>query len=86
MAVGSALIGLSDPPNDLVEVIERFGCGVNVRPDDLAGLVSAIKQLHDDRDYLMFCKNASRNAAVRNFNRNTNTQHFVDVILSSSSE
>jgi colanic acid biosynthesis glycosyl transferase WcaI len=80
MAVGAALIGLSQPPNDLSAVIEQYECGVNVTLDDLEGFVAALRRFLIDRAYLEACRQASRDAAVRYFSREVNTRRFSELI------
>ncbi len=82
MAVGSALIGISQPPNDLSDIIEKYGCGVNIVPDDLDGFVAAILRFQKERDYLVRCQTAARKAAVRHFSRMVNSQRLAQLIMS----
>jgi glycosyltransferase involved in cell wall biosynthesis len=80
MAVGSALIGLSRPPNDLADVIEESGCGINIEPGDLNGLIHAINNFVEDGSYLHQCKLAARKVAVQKYARSVNSGMFANVI------
>lgn len=82
MAVGSALIGISHPPNDLTEVIEQYGCGVNVLPGDVEGLVAALQRFLADEDYLRAARRKARDAAVQHFSRAMNTKRFLGLVQS----
>lgn len=82
MAVGSALLGISSPPNDLVEVIESCECGINVVPGDISSLIRAIHRFYSDRIYLNTCKTNARKAAEKYYSRKTNTNLFAEVISS----
>ena len=84
MAVGSALVGISQPPNDLAELIEESGCGVNVEPGDVDGLVAALRRLAGDVDYRNACRQAARKVAVERFSRALNTRHLLDLLQSVS--
>ncbi len=48
LAAGSALLAISPPGTELVDLVEELGCGLHVRPRDVEGLVEAIRKLHDD--------------------------------------
>jgi glycosyltransferase involved in cell wall biosynthesis len=73
MAVGSALLGLGD-------VIARYDCGVNVEPDDVDGVVAALKRFQFDRDYLHNCRKNARDAAVKHFSRTRITDKFCKLL------
>ena len=34
MATGNAILGISQPPNDLADTVARHGCGANFDPAD----------------------------------------------------
>lgn len=80
MAVGAAILGISYPPNDLAATIEENECGINVKPDDLEGAVTALKRFADDPPLLQKCKNNSRRVAVEKFCRKANTAKLITLI------
>lgn len=80
MAVGSALIGLSRPPNDLAHVIEESGCGINIEPGDLSGLIHVIVKFAENRAWLNQCKVAARKAAIQKYARSVNSGIFVNFL------
>lgn len=82
MAVGSAILGLSYPPNDLADIIEDYQCGVNIAPDDLDGLVDTLKRFKTDSEYLRRCQRNARRAAEAHFSRDGNTKLFAQLIKS----
>lgn len=82
MAVGSALIGISTPPNDLADVITQYNCGVNVLPNDVTGMVKALERFQEEPNYLAECKMSAREAAVEHFSRSVNTQRFAELLVS----
>ncbi len=82
MAVGSALIGLSDPPNDLSDVIDNYQCGVNVTQRDFTNLINVLMRFYFDRNYLLRCQTNARRAAEENFSRHSNTLLFTKLIES----
>ena len=77
MASGAALIGLTHGPNEVTEIIERFGCGLTVEPGDVAGLKLAIQRFQQDRAFLSECRRRARQAAEEHFSR-ANTQLYVE--------
>jgi glycosyltransferase involved in cell wall biosynthesis len=82
MAVGSALVSISQPPNDLADVIERYACGENVLPNDVEGLVDVLKRFQANPDYLNRRRASARQAAEERFSRQKNTKAFAELIES----
>lgn len=80
MAVGSAIIGLSRAPNDLATVIKESGCGVNIEPGDIKGLIHTINNFVEDASYLNQCKRAARNVAVNKYARTVNSGMFANFV------
>jgi colanic acid biosynthesis glycosyl transferase WcaI len=69
MAAGSALLGLSHIPSDLHGLIERFRCGLNIKPGDVEGLVEAILTFQNNPAFLIKCRERARLAVEQNFGR-----------------
>ena len=65
MAAGTAILGLSSPPNDLATTIERNGCGVNFTPQATAAIAAWLRDMASDRGRLDRLRQASRAAAVQ---------------------
>jgi glycosyltransferase involved in cell wall biosynthesis len=80
MAAGSALLGLSNTPSDLQELIEQFHCGLNIKPGDVEGLVQAILTFRDDKSFLAQCRRTARLLAETTFARSRNVQKVLDII------
>jgi glycosyltransferase involved in cell wall biosynthesis len=80
MAAGSALLGLSNTPSDLQALIERFHCGLNIKPGDVEGLVQAILTFRDDRVFLHQCRRTARLVAESTFARSRNVRKVLDTI------
>lgn len=85
MAVGSAIIGLSRSPSDLAHVIQESGCGVNIEPRDLNGLVDAIRMFANDKSLLDQYKSAARNAAAERYARSVLSPRFVNLFITCQS-
>lgn len=88
MAAGAALLGLSVPPNDLELLINRYRCGMNVRPGDAGGLTQAILRFRDDPALLQGCRQRARQAADQVFSREVKVRELLRALrplLSSSS-
>jgi colanic acid biosynthesis glycosyl transferase WcaI len=80
MAAGSALLGLSNTPSDLQALIERFHCGLNIKPGDIEGLVQAIVTFRDDKVFLQQCRRTARLVAESTFARSRNVRKVLDII------
>jgi glycosyltransferase involved in cell wall biosynthesis len=65
MAAGTAILGISNPPNDLATTIERHGCGVNFTPESTAEIAAWLRDMASDAVGLERLRQASRAAAVR---------------------
>lgn len=81
MAVGSAILGISRAPNDLVDVIERYRCGANIDPSaSTEKFVAELKRFESDRAYLDACRENARKAAVESFSRKVNTNKMLRIV------
>ncbi len=76
MAAGAALLGLSRHPSDLSCLIERYQCGTNVAPGDVAGFTQALRRYRDDAAWLYDCQVASRQAAEQDLSRAVNVERI----------
>ena len=84
MAAGSVIFGISQPPNDMEYIINRYKCGFNVMPGDIS---SALKMLHffaDNPELLIEYKRNSRKNAENHFSRALNTLKIIDIIKKES--
>jgi len=77
MAAGAALISLTHGPNEVTEIIEKFGCGLAVEPGDVAGLKAAIQRFQQDGAFLRGCRLRACQAAEQHFSRE-NTRLYVE--------
>jgi colanic acid biosynthesis glycosyl transferase WcaI len=80
MAAGSAILGLSDPPNDLASVIETADCGVNVMPGDVDSFVAAVQRFSEDKAYLGRCRANASTASETTFSRTLNSERVADLL------
>ena len=53
MAVGSVIFGISQPPNDLEYIINKYKCGFNVNPDDINSALDMLYMLADSPERLI---------------------------------
>lgn len=79
LASGAALIGISRPPNELADLIDRFQCGLTVAPGDGDGLVNAIQRFQRDPAFLSACRRHARQTLVAHFSR-TNTRAYASAL------
>ena len=63
LAAGNALLGISQPPNDLALTIARHGCGANFAPDDAPGIAAWLRGLADEPAALAAMRANARRAA-----------------------
>jgi len=80
MAARSAILGVSNPPNDLASVIESADCGVNVVPGDVDGFVAAVVRFREDEDYLERCRANAVEASDATYSRTLNSRRVVDLV------
>jgi len=67
MAAGNAILGISQPPNDLEATIRRHECGANFMPDEPVAISVWIRKLMNDHSLLQTLQTRSRQAAVTEF-------------------
>ena len=67
MAAGTAILGISNLPNDLGAAIERHGCGANFAPESTAAMAAWVRAMAADAEGLGRLRRASRQAAVRHY-------------------
>lgn len=80
MAAGSAILGISHPPNDLQMVISEYECGLNVEPGDVQGFVDAVIRFREDKAFLERCRQNGRLAAQTTFSRKANVEKVLKAI------
>jgi glycosyltransferase involved in cell wall biosynthesis len=80
MACGCALLGLTSADNDVKQIIERYRCGINVEPDDTAGVVAAIRRFRDDRAFLNECRSNARQAVEAEYSAARVVPRYVDIL------
>ena len=67
MAAGIAILGISNPPNDLEATIEKHGCGVSFSPQSAPAIAAWIRHMASDAEGLERRRQASRRAAVHHY-------------------
>lgn len=80
MAAGAALLVLSASKNEVTDWVEKFQCGIVVDPDDVDGFVRAVERFNHDREFLALCKQNSRAAALKYFDRKVCSAQFIDIL------
>lgn len=69
LAAGNALLGISQPPNDLAQMLAAQRCGANFLPDDVAGIVAWLRELAVNRAALVRYQAAARQTAEQCYSR-----------------
>lgn len=67
MAAGNAILGISRPPNDVAETIDRHGCGANFHPDQPQAIAAWIRGLLADPATLARLQSLARAAALASY-------------------
>ena len=67
MAAGNALLGISNTPNGLEDIIEQFDCGANFAPDDHKMIADWVVKMAKDREFLREYQQNAREAAEIRF-------------------
>ena len=80
MAVGSVIFGISQPPNDVEYIINKYKCGFNVVPDDINSALEMLNILADNPELLIEYKRNSRRNAEKYFSSSVNTRKIIDII------
>ena len=80
MAVGSAIFGISQPPNDVEYIINKYKCGFNVVPDDINSALEMLNILADNPELLIEYKRNSRRNVEKYFSSSVNTRKIIDII------
>lgn len=80
LAAGSALLAVSPPGTELVDLVEEHGCGLHVLPRDAAALAEAIRRLRREGDLRATMRSQSRQTAVQYYSRTVAIKEFVRVL------
>lgn len=75
MAAGSALLVISEPPNELADIIDAHRCGLAVRASDGHGVAVAIVRFLEDREFLERCRHCARAVQEQHYSR-SNTRLY----------
>jgi colanic acid biosynthesis glycosyl transferase WcaI len=79
MAVGSALIGITNEKSEVARLIRKHKCGAVVPEGDSDTLLNVIKKFSNDKKYLEECKNNSFKAFNQNYTRELTSQKYLEV-------
>jgi hypothetical protein len=82
MAAGAAILGISQPPNDLQATIERHACGVNFAPQSVAAIAAWIRGMAADVEGLGRLRYASRQAAIRHYSTDAVAGELTELVRS----
>ena len=67
LSAGSAILGISRPPNDLEKLIYGGQCGANFSPDDVSGIAAWLREMSQSDDILDDLKRAARALALEQY-------------------
>ncbi|MEQ9324687.1 MAG: glycosyltransferase family 4 protein [Polyangiaceae bacterium] len=80
MACGCALLGLSSGNNDVKRIIDKYDCGINVEPDDTAGVVAAIERFRDEPEFRSSCGRNARAAVEAEFSGDIVVERYLEIL------
>lgn len=80
MAAGNAILGISRPPNDVAETIDRHGCGANFHPDQPQAIAAWIRGLLADPATLARLQSQARAAALASYSTARCTAQLNDAV------
>jgi glycosyltransferase involved in cell wall biosynthesis len=83
MAAGAAILGVSRLPNDLEDLIRRYGCGANFAPDAPAAIAGWLHDLAADRPRLAAMRAAARQAAVDHYSAQACAPRLTELVRGS---
>jgi glycosyltransferase involved in cell wall biosynthesis len=80
MAAGSAILAVSDAPNDLERLVSQHGCGRTIGLGDVDAFVDAILHWAESPAELRACRMASRRAAEQEYSRSVNVPRMLELL------
>ena len=80
LAAGSAILGISYPPNDLAALISEANCGANFAPGEKAAAARWLRDLAQDRARLRAYQQAARTLALAQFDESTCIQQLSRLV------
>ncbi len=80
LASEAAILAVSPPGTELVNLLSRHDCGIWIRPRNADDLVQAIRKLHGDRDLLRRYQRNARSAAERCYDVRVCTEKYHELL------
>lgn len=80
LAAGLPIIYVGPPGSNVDAAIERYGCGVSLRPGDVDGVVGAVRRMRDDPPWRRQLGDAARQAFVTAYCDEATLPHWRAVI------
>lgn len=84
MSAGRPLLASFDSESELGKLIRKANCGIVVEPDDIDGLISAIKELYENKDVRYLMGKNGRDFVRRFRDKNACTKEYVRAITMQS--
>jgi glycosyltransferase involved in cell wall biosynthesis len=80
MAAGTAILGISNAPNDLAATIEKHGCGANFAPQSTAAVAAWLRAMAADQEGLERLQQRSRETAVLHYSAAAVSGRLAEVV------
>ena len=84
LASGRPVLASVDQGSEVAQVIERFGAGVAIPPEDPQALADSLRKLYIQSSDLPTMGQSGRRAAETHFSRRVCTQKYEEVLLAAA--
>ena len=79
LSCGTAILASAEQDSDLSRLVERYSCGVITYPEDAKDMAENLLRLVKDSAYLSQLKHNARHAAVKDFDKKTQSAKYLDL-------
>ena len=79
LSCGTAILVAAEQDSDLSRLVERYSCGIISDPEDAKDMAENLLRLVKDSVYLSQLKHNARDAAVKSFDKKTQSAKYIDL-------
>lgn len=80
LSCGTAILAAAEHDSDLSRLVERYSCGIITGPEDAKDMAENLLLLVKNSDYLSQLKHNAREAAVKDFDKKTQSAKYFDLL------
>ena len=81
LAAGAAILAVSPPGTEIVDLVREHECGIWVRPRSADDLAAAVRTLYGDPERLKRLQKNARAAAEQHYTIRICTRHYVEALM-----